>query len=52
MLIRIKRNWEMPEREATPESVYADRRRLVQGLALGPPRRWRRRSTRRSCFIP
>jgi methionine sulfoxide reductase catalytic subunit len=36
MLIRIKRNWEMPEREATPESVYADRRRLVQGLALGP----------------
>jgi len=36
MLIRIKRSWEMPEREATPETVHADRRRLVQGLALGP----------------
>jgi sulfoxide reductase catalytic subunit YedY len=36
MLIRIKRSWELPERAATPESVYMDRRRLVQAMALGP----------------
>jgi methionine sulfoxide reductase catalytic subunit len=36
MLVRIKRGWELPERLATPESVYADRRRLVQAMALGP----------------
>ncbi len=36
MLVKIKRAWELPERAATPESIYADRRRLVQGLALGP----------------
>ena len=36
MLVRIKRSWELPERLATPESVYADRRRLVQAMALGP----------------
>ena len=36
MLIRIKRSWELPERLATPESVHADRRRLVQAMALGP----------------
>jgi methionine sulfoxide reductase catalytic subunit len=36
MLVRIKRSWELPERLATPESVHADRRRLVQAMALGP----------------
>ena len=36
MLTRIKRSWELPERAATPESIYVDRRRLVQGLALAP----------------
>jgi sulfoxide reductase catalytic subunit YedY len=36
MLVRIKRSWELPERLATPERVYADRRRLVQAMALGP----------------
>ncbi|MCI0430333.1 MAG: protein-methionine-sulfoxide reductase catalytic subunit MsrP [Rhodospirillales bacterium] len=36
MLVRIKRAWELPERAATPEAVYMDRRRLVQGLALAP----------------
>jgi sulfoxide reductase catalytic subunit YedY len=36
MLIRIRRGWELPERLATAESVYADRRRLVQAMALGP----------------
>ena len=36
MLVRIKRGWELPERLATPESVHADRRRLLQAMALGP----------------
>ena len=29
MLIRIPRGWEIPEREATPESVYLNRRQLL-----------------------
>jgi sulfoxide reductase catalytic subunit YedY len=36
MLIKIKRGWELPERAATPESVFLDRRRLVKTLAAGP----------------
>jgi methionine sulfoxide reductase catalytic subunit len=36
MLIRTRRSWELPERTATPEAVFRDRRRLVAGLALGP----------------
>ena len=36
MLVRIKRSWELPERLATPESIHADRRRLVQAMALAP----------------
>ncbi len=36
MLIRSKRGWEMPEREATPESVFEDRRLLSKALAAGP----------------
>ncbi len=36
MLIRSKRGWEMPERDATPESVFEDRRRLAKALAAGP----------------
>jgi sulfoxide reductase catalytic subunit YedY len=36
MLIRTRRSWEMPERMATPEAIFRDRRRLVAGLALGP----------------
>ena len=36
MLVRIKRSWELPERLATPEPVYLERRRLVQAMALGP----------------
>lgn len=36
MLIKIPRDWEIPEREATPESVYWNRRRfLVTAAALG-----------------
>lgn len=29
MLIRIPRDWEIPEREATPESVYRSRRQIL-----------------------
>jgi len=36
MLIRTRRSWELPERVATPEAIFRDRRRLVAGLALGP----------------
>jgi len=36
MLFRSKPGWEMPEREATPESVFQDRRRLAKALAAGP----------------
>ena len=36
MLIRKKRGWELPEREATSEAVFHDRRRLLKGLAAGP----------------
>ncbi|MGE3934348.1 MAG: protein-methionine-sulfoxide reductase catalytic subunit MsrP [Rhodospirillaceae bacterium] len=36
MLIRFKRSWELPEAAATPEGVYLDRRRFLQGLAAGP----------------
>ena len=35
MLIKRKRGWEIPEREATPEAVYHDRRRLLQAMGLG-----------------
>jgi sulfoxide reductase catalytic subunit YedY len=36
MLIKRKRGWELPESAATPEAVFADRRRLVKTLAAGP----------------
>ncbi len=36
MLIRKKRGWELPERAATSEAVFHDRRRLLKGLAAGP----------------
>lgn len=35
MLIKRRRGWEIPEREATDEAVYASRRRMLQGLAAG-----------------
>ena len=35
MHIRIKRGWELPESAATPEAVFADRRRLIKGIAAG-----------------
>jgi len=36
MLIRIKRGWEIPESQATPEAVFRDRRRLLKAAAAGP----------------
>lgn len=36
MLIRNRRGWEMPEREATPEAVFHDRRRLLRGIGTLP----------------
>jgi len=36
MLIRKKRGWELPDSAATDESLFRDRRRLIQGLAAGP----------------
>jgi sulfoxide reductase catalytic subunit YedY len=35
MLIRTKPRWELPESTATPESVFLDRRTVVQALGLG-----------------
>ena len=34
MLIKAKQRWEIPESEATPESVFLDRRRFVAALGL------------------
>jgi sulfoxide reductase catalytic subunit YedY len=36
MLIKRKRGWDLPESAATPESVFHDRRRLIQAAAAGP----------------
>ncbi len=36
MLVRIKRGWEIPESQATPEKVFLDRRRLLKAAAAGP----------------
>jgi methionine sulfoxide reductase catalytic subunit len=35
MLIKRKRGWELPEREATAEGLYLRRRELVQAIGLG-----------------
>ncbi|WP_119679161.1 protein-methionine-sulfoxide reductase catalytic subunit MsrP [Indioceanicola profundi] len=36
MLIRSRRGWEMAERDATPEGVFHDRRRLLRGMGMLP----------------
>ncbi|MCG8548008.1 MAG: protein-methionine-sulfoxide reductase catalytic subunit MsrP [Alphaproteobacteria bacterium] len=36
MLIRVKRGWEIPEADATPERVFRDRRRLIKAAAASP----------------
>jgi sulfoxide reductase catalytic subunit YedY len=34
MLIKKPRGWELPERDATPESVYFGRRKLIKGMGF------------------
>ena len=34
MLIRLRRGWEIPERLATPEDVYLNRRKFLQALGV------------------
>ena len=34
MLIRIPKGWEIPEREATPEGVYCNRRDILKAAGL------------------
>jgi sulfoxide reductase catalytic subunit YedY len=36
MLMRRRRGWEIPEREATPEAAFWSRRELMAALAAGP----------------
>ncbi len=35
MLIKSKRGWEIPDREATPESLFLKRRELVKAMGMG-----------------
>src|SRR5262245_51846825 len=35
MLIRQKKGWELPEKSATPEAHYVNRRRLLAGMSIG-----------------
>src|SRR5665213_1926843 len=35
MLVKSKRGWEIPEREATPESVFTNRRVLLKAMGYG-----------------
>ena len=35
MLIRIRRGWEIPESQATPENIFLERRRLLKSAAAG-----------------
>lgn len=35
MLIRRKKGWELPDRTATPESLYVNRRNVVKAMGLG-----------------
>ena len=36
MLTKVKQGWELPERAATDEGVYLDRRTLCKAIAAGP----------------
>jgi sulfoxide reductase catalytic subunit YedY len=36
MLIKRRRGWELPDSAATPEPLFQERRRIIQGLAAGP----------------
>jgi len=35
MLIKVKRGWEIPESEATPEAVFVNRRSLLKAMGMG-----------------
>ncbi len=35
MLVKIKRSWELPDRAATPESLYLSRRQVSKSIAAG-----------------
>ncbi|HKT18315.1 MAG TPA: protein-methionine-sulfoxide reductase catalytic subunit MsrP [Stellaceae bacterium] len=35
MLIKVKRGWEIPESEATPEAVFLNRRNLLKAMGMG-----------------
>jgi sulfoxide reductase catalytic subunit YedY len=35
VLVRVPKGWETPEREVTPEHIYKERRRFLQGAAAG-----------------
>lgn len=35
MLVRTRKGWEIPEREATPEGIFADRRRILAAMGFG-----------------
>jgi sulfoxide reductase catalytic subunit YedY len=35
MLVKSKRGWEIPEREATPESLFLARREVVKAMGMG-----------------
>ncbi len=34
MLIKVPRGWEIPEREATPEAIFLERRRFLKAMGL------------------
>jgi sulfoxide reductase catalytic subunit YedY len=36
MLVKVKRGWELPESEATPEDVFLRRREIVKALGIAP----------------
>lgn len=40
MVIKIPRGWEIPEREATPEEIFTNRRQFIKKLGLAPIFLW------------
>ena len=36
MLVKVKKGWEVPERDATPEDIYVNRRQIVKALGVAP----------------
>ena len=35
MLVKSRRGWEIPERDATPEAVFHNRRQLLRAMGFG-----------------